>query len=251
MNKKRELTEEEARECEHLRSLFLLLKSERGFTQEDAAAAMGISQGAVNHYLNGRNALNLKAGLAFARFLGVEVGQFSPRLAEQALPPRPSLKDLYLQEPQARSYRPSVPVVGVAQLGADGYWTEGEYPVGHGDGRVRWPTSDPNAYAVAVRGESMAPRIRHGEFVIVEPNHPVVQGEEVLVVTRDGRSMVKVLKYRRGGRVYLESINADHQDISLDEAAEVAKIHYVSGIAKAAMHVPDVDGFLASLPATP
>lgn len=62
-------------------------------------------------------------------------------------------------------------MVGTAQLGDDGYFCELQYPVGHGDGRINWPTRDPNAYALRCKGESMKPRIRHGEFVVIEPNH--------------------------------------------------------------------------------
>jgi hypothetical protein len=127
------------------------------------------------------------------------------------------------------------PVVGTAQLGDDGYWHELQYPTGHGEGFVRYPMRDPNTYALRVKGDSMRPRIKPGEFVVIEPNHSVTPGDEVMVQTKDGRSMVKLLAFQRGGMVELHSINEDHRPISLD-ASQIEKIHYVGGILKASMY---------------
>jgi hypothetical protein len=49
------------------------------------------SQGNVGHYLNGRQPLNLKAAIAFAKELGCPIAHFSPRLA--ALQRAPELAD--------------------------------------------------------------------------------------------------------------------------------------------------------------
>jgi phage repressor protein C with HTH and peptisase S24 domain len=81
----------------------------------------------------------------------------------------------------------------------------------------------------------MRPRIKPGEFVVIEPNHVIVPGDEVMVKTRDGRSMVKVLGFRRGGTLELLSINEDHRPITLDEN-EVDRVHYVAGIIKASLY---------------
>jgi phage repressor protein C with HTH and peptisase S24 domain len=97
-------------------------------------------------------------------------------------------------DPAPAAYEPrDVPVVGTAQLGDDGYWNELQYPTGHGEGFVRYPMKDPNTYALRVKGDSMRPRIKPGEFVVIEPNAPVVVGDEVMVQTKDGRSMIKQL----------------------------------------------------------
>lgn len=130
-----------------------------------------------------------------------------------------------------------VPVVGTAQLGDDGYWLELDYPTGHGEGFVLYPTRDQNTYALRVKGDSMRPRIKPGEFVVVEPNHAVAPGDEVLVKTADGKSMVKVLGSRRSGFVELLSINEDHRPITLDEEA-IVSLHYIGGILKADLHHP-------------
>lgn len=123
-----------------------------------------------------------------------------------------------------------VPVVGTAQLGPDGYWVAMEYPVGHGDGSLDVPTRDHQAYALRVKGDSMAPAIRDGWYVVVEPNYPVHPGEYVVVVTKDGRSMVKELLWQRNGQIVLMSVADGFERITLD-MDEVEKLHHVAFIA--------------------
>lgn len=131
-----------------------------------------------------------------------------------------------------------IPVVGGARLGDNGHFVELEYPAGHGDGYIDIPSSDPNAYALRCEGDSMSPRIKHGEFVIVEPGHAVVAGDEVVVKASDGRVMVKTFLYRRDGRVHLDSVNEAHPRVAIDEA-QIDALHYVGAIAKASRWVAE------------
>ena len=129
-----------------------------------------------------------------------------------------------------------IPVVGTAQLGDNGHFVELEYPAGHGDGYNDLPSRDPCAYAVRCRGDSMSPRIKHGEYVIVEPGTEAQPGDEVLVKATDGRVMVKQFLYRRDGRVHLVSVNDAHPSIAIEEDA-IESLHYVAAIAKSSRHI--------------
>ncbi|AET90658.1 putative phage repressor [Burkholderia sp. YI23] len=140
--------------------------------------------------------------------------------------------------PKAVGRRRALAVVGMAQLGDDGFWADIEHAVGHGNGYIDWPTADPDAYAIECEGDSMLPRIKPGEFVIIEPNTPVTPGEEVLVRAKDGRVMVKVFAYRASGRSHFLSTNKAHAAIAISDA-EIEKMHFVAGIAKRAMWRPD------------
>ncbi|MFD1557178.1 S24 family peptidase [Paraburkholderia silviterrae] len=140
--------------------------------------------------------------------------------------------------PKAVSKCRRLAVVGMAQLGDNGIWADIEYAVGHGDGYVDWPTADTDAYALQCEGESMLPRIRPGEFVIVEPNQPIQPGDEVLVRSVDGRVMVKEFLYKAAGRCHLASVNVSHGRISIS-VEETEKMHYVGGIAKPSKWRPD------------
>ncbi len=128
----------------------------------------------------------------------------------------------------------AIPVVGSAQLGDNGHWSELEYPVGFGDGHITYPTRDKNAYALRCHGDSMKPRIRDGEFVIVEPNSEPIPGDEILLKTHDGRVMVKTLLYQRDDKVHVMSVNEAHPPQAFN-LAEIDKIHLVAAIAKKAL----------------
>ena len=124
-----------------------------------------------------------------------------------------------------------VPIRGYAQLGAEGHWVDLEYPVGEGDGYIWWPSRDEDVYALKCQGDSMTPRIKHGEYVIIEPNHEIKNGDEVLVVTDEDQVMVKIYAYEQGGRLTLYSVNENHDPINLYQE-NIRKMHYMAGIAK-------------------
>lgn len=129
-----------------------------------------------------------------------------------------------------------VPVVGKAMLGVNGYFDAMDYPPGHGDGYIDISSEDLNAYGLKVVGSSMHPRIKNGEFVLIEPNHPYQPGDEVLVKTTDGRSMVKEFIYHRDGQFRFDSINDGYPPVFLDDDI-IEKIHYVAAILKSSKYI--------------
>ncbi|WP_314407391.1 S24 family peptidase [Pseudomonas kuykendallii] len=129
-----------------------------------------------------------------------------------------------------------IPVVGKAMLGTDGFFDDMEYPTGHGDGYLDIHSDDKNAYALRVVGNSMHPRIKNGEFVLVEPNHPYLHGDEVLVRTHDGKSMIKEFIYHRDGQYRFDSVNDGYPPVFLEESL-VSKIHFVAGILKSSRYI--------------
>ena len=130
-----------------------------------------------------------------------------------------------------------VPVLGNTQLGHGGYWSDMQYPVGNGDGYIRWPSYDRDVYALKCVGDSMVPRIKEGEFVIIEPNHPYHPGDEVLIVTDDGEVMVKTFLFERDGFYHLLPVNENHAPIKIQKL-KVIKVQFVAGIAKSSLWRP-------------
>ncbi|MDE9499337.1 helix-turn-helix domain-containing protein [Xenorhabdus bovienii] len=104
---------------------------------------------------------------------------------------------------------------------------------GHAD-YIRWPSYDRDAYAVKCAGTAMMPRIKESEFVIVEPNHEIAPGDEVLIVTTDGVATVKTFLFERDGHCHLLPVNEDHAPIRIPKST-VSIMHYVAGIAKSAL----------------
>ena len=81
--KKREISDIEKEECKRLKRIFNARKKELGLSQEKIAGLIGVTQAAINHYLNGTNALNASIASEFAKILGVPVGRFSWRLEKE------------------------------------------------------------------------------------------------------------------------------------------------------------------------
>lgn len=98
----------------------------------------------------------------------------------------------------------TVPVISKAQAGDFGFWED----QGDGSERIDCPAdiTDPHAFAFQVEGDSMYPRYKSGEYVIVDTTKPVMNNDDVVVKLHDGAVMVKLFK-QVSGMVFLESYN--------------------------------------------
>jgi phage repressor protein C with HTH and peptisase S24 domain len=71
----------------------------------------------------------------------------------------------------SRSLAQPIPLIGLTQAGAGGFFDDGGFPVGQGWDQIRFPrVDDENAYALEVTGDSMQPLYRDGDLLIVSPN---------------------------------------------------------------------------------
>jgi phage repressor protein C with HTH and peptisase S24 domain len=110
----------------------------------------------------------------------------------------------------------SVPLLGFAQAGSGGYFTDGGFPVGRGWDEVGLPSvNDEHAYALEISGDSMKPAYRDGDVIVVSPGAPIRKGDRVVVKTKDGEVMVKELKRRTAKTLELSSLNPNHVDRTL------------------------------------
>lgn len=125
----------------------------------------------------------------------------------------------------------SVPLLGLAQAGAGGYFDDGGFPVGKGWDEVGLPAvNDEHAYALEISGDSMKPAYRAGDIIVVSPGAPIRRGDRVVVKTRDGEVMVKELKRRTAKTLELLSLNPSHPDRTLApvEVEWIARIVWAS-----------------------
>lgn len=134
----------------------------------------------------------------------------------------------------AASGRPfrHVPLIGLAQAGAGGFFDDGGFPAGSGWEEVSFPepTNGERVYALEVAGDSMLPIYRHGDVIIVSPTAACRPGDRVVVRTREGEVMAKVLSHRSAAGLELSSLNPAHPVRLLpDEALEwMARILWAS-----------------------
>lgn len=105
----------------------------------------------------------------------------------------------------------TIPVIGLAQAGGDGFFDDSGFPVGGGWDEINLPTvADPNAYALEISGDSMEPVYRKGDTIIVAPNATLRRGDRVVAKTRDGEVLAKVLERETARTVELASFNPSH-----------------------------------------
>ena len=186
----------------------------RGVSQEQMAEWLGVTQGAVGHWLNGKREPKLETINQLLELLSL------PQLTMAALPPAELEAGPALSRPFQRTK-----IVGTAQLGPEGYWDA----LAAADGWLDVPTSDPDAYSLRVKGESMAPAIRSGWVVWCEPNHALIPGEYVMVRCNDGQCMVKELLYENTEEVSLMAVNDGYGRLTIARQ-DIEQIHYVGGI---------------------
>lgn len=126
----------------------------------------------------------------------------------------------------------TIPVVGLAQAGAGGFFDDAGFPAGEGWDRIPFPAqdSDEAVYALEITGDSMQPLYRDGDRIIVAPGAAVRRGDRVVVRTRGGEVTAKILKRQTASHVELQSANPAHEDriVPLDEIEWIARILWAS-----------------------
>jgi phage repressor protein C with HTH and peptisase S24 domain len=187
---------------------------------------VGKSKGAISAIENEHNGASRKTLRLLAEALECSIddllGSHGPRFSRNAQGP----DDAPILPAGSRR----IPVIGhvIATPDTDGFFDDQGFPPGGGEGYIPWGTTDRNAYAVRVKGDSMYPRYRPGEILVVEPDAALVAGEDVIVRTKDGRKMVKRLLIQRATDVELGSINERHRPLTIS-LEEIESIHLVVG----------------------
>lgn len=121
----------------------------------------------------------------------------------------------------------SIPLIGMAQAGGDGFFDDGGFPVGGAWDEVSIPeVGDPHAYALEVSGDSMEPVYRDGDMIVVSPGAPIRRGDRVVLRTSRGEAMAKQLVRRSARRIELRSLNPEHPDYTFD----LSQVHWMHRI---------------------
>ncbi|MEZ5970855.1 MAG: helix-turn-helix transcriptional regulator [Hyphomonadaceae bacterium] len=124
----------------------------------------------------------------------------------------------------------AIPIVGMARAGADGFFDEDGFPVG-ADETVHFPDlGEDRVYALEIAGDSMEPTYRAGDVVIVQPGAAVRRGDRVVVRTRAGEVMAKVLARKNDQTIELVSLNAAHKprELAAADIEWIARIVWAS-----------------------
>jgi phage repressor protein C with HTH and peptisase S24 domain len=124
-----------------------------------------------------------------------------------------------------------VPLIGMAQAGAQGFFDDAGFPAGSGWEEIAFPElADEHCYALEITGDSMLPVYRDGDRVVVSPSGSLRRGDRVVVKTHAGEVMAKQLGRMTAQRIELKSFNPSFEDrgFSLNEVAFVHRIIWAS-----------------------
>jgi phage repressor protein C with HTH and peptisase S24 domain len=125
----------------------------------------------------------------------------------------------------------TVPLLGLAQAGAGGFFDAAGFPTGEGWDEVHLPSpGEPGVYALEVTGDSMLPLYRDGDRIVVSRNEHVRRGDRVVVKTRDGEVMAKILARQTANVVELHSLNPQHPPrlVDMSDVEWIARIMWAS-----------------------
>ena len=204
------------------------LREKKGWNQSELAREMDVTPQSVQAWEAGKNVPRQQKMTKLAGLLGVSVGELMNDDVIEGEFERITaarIESNVEQGPPIVSPYRAIPIVGTAQMGAEGYW----YALDEGEGVVDVPSKDPGAYALRLRGDSMAPAIRSGWIAVCEPNGRLVPGEYVMIRLVDGECMLKELLYANDEEVSVMSLNPAYsrRTIPMDQ---IEQMHYVGHI---------------------
>lgn len=107
---------------------------------------------------------------------------------------------------------PTVPLLGMAQAGADGFFDDAGLPTGEGWDQTDLPLPRPGLFSLEIAGDSMAPLYRQGDRVLVDRDRTDVRrGDRVVVRTATGETTAKEIAALTARSVTLASINPAYE----------------------------------------
>lgn len=102
----------------------------------------------------------------------------------------------------------TVPMLGLAQAGQDGFFDDAGLPVGDGWEQTELPRPRDTLLSLRINGDSMVPLYREGDRVIVDREASGVRkGDRVVVRTTGGETLAKEIDRLTAETVTLASIN--------------------------------------------
>ena len=102
----------------------------------------------------------------------------------------------------------SIPLLGLAQAGADGFFDDAGLPLAEGWEQTDLPRVKDSLLSLQIAGDSMTPLYREGDKVIVDREATDVRkGDRVVVRTIGGETLAKEIAAMNAREVTLASIN--------------------------------------------
>ncbi|MFN3836904.1 MAG: helix-turn-helix transcriptional regulator [Brevundimonas sp.] len=122
-----------------------------------------------------------------------------------------SLADFAALADDAPQTPSTVPLLGLAQAGQDGFFDDAGLPIGDGWDQTELPRPKDTLFSLKIVGDSMAPLYREGDRVIVDQEETRVRrGDRVVARLSTGETVAKEITSLTARTVTLSSINPDY-----------------------------------------
>lgn len=217
------LTPEQEQECRKLKALF---DERAGMSQRAFVKKYNLGTPAnLGQYLLGRRPLTLGTALRIAKPLGIQIAEFSPRLAAE-------LDNLHIDDngtPVKDTRMKKIPVISEIQAGLfteAGQLTGAGTCIENGDYIYVDAEMTDGVFAMKVRGDSMQPVFQEGDTIVIDPSIRPRPGDYVVAErTIDGETSGTFKKYRErgyddyGNTIYeLVPLNDNYPTLSSNQA---------------------------------
>lgn len=125
----------------------------------------------------------------------------------------------------------TLPVLGLAKAGEDGFFSDEGFPLAEGWDRTPLPVLREGLISLEIDGDSMLPLYRPGDKVIVDlEDTRIRKGDRVALRTLAGETLAKELGFVSHSQIELLSVNPDYPPRTLDrkDIQWMARIVWVS-----------------------
>lgn len=183
---------------------FKRVRKDKKLTQQLFATALGISAGFVSEIEQGNKMPGSEVLISLKRVFNVNIDWLLT--GEGGVYEKPSIPEAF----------PTilVPVLGIVPAGFPDHVSEEivEY--------IRLPDAPTGSFALVVKGDSMSPNIKDGDYVLFIPNGDIKGGDVVVVNNEWGETMLK--RYRiKDGEVILTSDNPEYPSFKPNEHSKI------------------------------
>ncbi len=229
---KKKLTAEQLADAKRLKDIYVSKKKQLGISQEKFADELGKSQGAISHYLNGTNALNLEIAAYFANKLEVTITDFSPTLDKQAKQLLTAVYGKNIALVEKPDTHKQYPLLDWAEAGN---WCE--EPVLHYSIKQQYDSTvecSHHAFWLEVKNDAMASpngiSIPQGMIILVDPEVKPLANKLVIAKLEGEEKLTFKQLITEGYDTYLKPLNPQYSMIPLSD-----NIHILGVVVEARM----------------
>lgn len=223
----------ENRRVFHVGDVVRKLRLERGWTIEELGERAGVNKATVSAIERGESNAREETLAKLAASLGTTTAGIYAGTATTVVVhgetkiPASDVEDGVIDVSGHTPF--DIPVIAEGEASPQGslFWTDEGVLASNVEDRISRPrdVTDPRAYGVKVRGDSMLPVFRPGMLLIVSPNVSVTDGDEVYVELLTGERLVKIARRVAGGW-WLESANPAYEPRFVKKS-EIGAMHPV------------------------